>query len=124
MLTSALLAALSFPLVHALYISPQASPDSRLDSRSPEPGLDFGKTSVQVTSPYSSTSTGKLIVGPEALYPVAHTSCYPAIGFQPPDEKDLPYDTSDWWCPADEEYAFVGFSYEVTACTFHTLHLC
>ena len=120
MLASALLAALSLPLAHALHIPPQASPvHSHLNSRSPEPvpDLDFGKASVEVTPPYGTKSTGKLIVGPEGAHPVARTSCYPAIGFQRPDESDLPHDTSDWWCPADEEYAFVGFSYEVTACT-------
>ncbi|VDC03344.1 unnamed protein product [Peniophora sp. CBMAI 1063] len=120
MLTSALLAALSLPLAHALHI-PQASPvHDRLNSRSPD--LDFGKASVQITQPYGTKSTGKLIVGPEGAHPVAlaRTSCYPAIGFQRPDEDALPHDTSDWWCPAEDEYAFVGFSYEVTACQSKT----
>ncbi|TBU41683.1 glycoside hydrolase superfamily [Dichomitus squalens] len=40
--------------------------------------------------------------------------CYPALGFVPPFE--LPEDNTDWWCDPATEYAFVGFSYEVTAC--------
>ncbi|OBZ68223.1 hypothetical protein A0H81_11811 [Grifola frondosa] len=39
-----------------------------------------------------------------------------------PLEKDfmkplnMPLDNTNWWCDAGTEYAFVGFSYEVTAC--------
>lgn len=38
-------------------------------------------------------------------------SCFPAIGFQMPE--DVPLDTAGWWCEPDTEYAFLGFSYEV-----------
>ena len=42
--------------------------------------------------------------------------CFPALGFTMP--LDLPKDNTDWWCDPATEYAFVGFSYEVTACEF------
>ncbi|KAI0320895.1 glycoside hydrolase superfamily [Amylostereum chailletii] len=45
---------------------------------------------------------------------VAAASCYPALGFKKP--STLPADNSKWWCNPANEYAFVGFSYEVTAC--------
>ena len=40
--------------------------------------------------------------------------CFPALGFEMP--LFLPKDNTDWWCDPATEYAFVGFSYEVTAC--------
>lgn len=42
-------------------------------------------------------------------------SCFPALGFQTPE--DVPQDTVGWWCDPATEYAFLGFSYEITACT-------
>ncbi|KAG0704512.1 glycoside hydrolase superfamily [Suillus ampliporus] len=30
--------------------------------------------------------------------------------------SSIPSSTDSWWCSADTEYAFLGFSYEVTAC--------
>ncbi|KAK0212163.1 glycoside hydrolase superfamily [Desarmillaria ectypa] len=41
-------------------------------------------------------------------------SCFPAIGFKMPATP--PSTTNNWWCDMSTEYAFVGFSYEVTAC--------
>lgn len=40
--------------------------------------------------------------------------CFPALGFAPP--LLLPSDNTNWWCDPKTEYAFLGFSYEVTAC--------
>ena len=40
--------------------------------------------------------------------------CFPALGFQKP--LVLPENNTHWWCDPTTEYAFVGFSYEVTAC--------
>ncbi|TFY58114.1 hypothetical protein EVJ58_g6619 [Rhodofomes roseus] len=40
--------------------------------------------------------------------------CFPALGFVMPPV--LPPDNTLWWCDPSTEYAFVGFSYEVTAC--------
>ena len=42
--------------------------------------------------------------------------CYPSLGFVPP--LTLPKTNADWWCDPSTEYAFVGFSYEVTACEY------
>ncbi|KAI0030066.1 glycoside hydrolase superfamily [Vararia minispora EC-137] len=41
-------------------------------------------------------------------------SCYPALNFNKPSK--LPADNSAWWCDSRDEFAFMGFSYEVTAC--------
>ncbi|KAG9316305.1 glycoside hydrolase family 17 protein [Chiua virens] len=30
--------------------------------------------------------------------------------------SDVPESLDNWWCPMDTEYAFMGFSYEVTTC--------
>lgn len=42
------------------------------------------------------------------------TPCFPALDFEMP--QDVPDSLDGWWCDAADEYAFVGFSYEVTAC--------
>ncbi|KAI0661200.1 hypothetical protein C8Q70DRAFT_932245 [Cubamyces menziesii] len=46
--------------------------------------------------------------------PPAAPNCFPALGFTKP--QTLPADNTNWWCDPATEYAFVGFSYEVTAC--------
>lgn len=43
-----------------------------------------------------------------------HRSCFPSLDFSMPDY--IPDTTDDWWCPYADEYAFMGFSYEVTPC--------
>ncbi|KZT27959.1 glycoside hydrolase family 17 protein [Neolentinus lepideus HHB14362 ss-1] len=40
--------------------------------------------------------------------------CFPALGFPKPPVP--PPDNTHWWCDPATEYAFVGFSYEVTDC--------
>ncbi|KAI0305773.1 hypothetical protein B0F90DRAFT_1808931 [Multifurca ochricompacta] len=40
--------------------------------------------------------------------------CFPAIGFETPSK--VPASTEGWWCDPTSEFAFLGFSYEVTAC--------
>ena len=45
------------------------------------------------------------------------TSCFPALDFQMPDS--VPSSLDNWWCDPSTEYAFMGFSYEVTACESH-----
>jgi len=42
------------------------------------------------------------------------SNCFPAIGFKTPAQ--VPRSIEGWWCDPATEYAFVGFSYEVTAC--------
>jgi len=45
-------------------------------------------------------------------------SCFPALGFKMPSEVPPDSEFSSWWCDPVDEYAFVGFSYEVTACRY------
>lgn len=43
--------------------------------------------------------------------------CFPAIGFRmPASVDDIQGSIANWWCDYNSEYAFMGFSYEVTAC--------
>lgn len=42
------------------------------------------------------------------------SSCFPSAGFIMP--STVPSSTDGWWCSPNTEYAFLGFSYEVTAC--------
>lgn len=43
------------------------------------------------------------------------TGCFPALGFQMP-ENPPSGDIDTWWCDPKTEYAFLGFSYEISAC--------
>ena len=46
-------------------------------------------------------------------------NCFPAIGFKMPgsiEDIERASRNSNWWCDYNTEYAFMGFSYEVTAC--------
>jgi len=45
------------------------------------------------------------------------SNCFPAIGFKMP--RELPSSLNGWWCDMSNEYAFVGFSYEVSECEFN-----
>lgn len=49
-----------------------------------------------------------------AFYP--RSDCFPTLGFRMPQNTPHDYELQHWWCDAATEYAFVGFSYEVTAC--------
>ena len=44
----------------------------------------------------------------------SNVNCFPGLGFTMPSK--IPSSLDNWWCPYDQEYAFVGFSYEITAC--------
>ncbi|KAN0105281.1 glycoside hydrolase family 17 protein [Russula decolorans] len=44
----------------------------------------------------------------------ANCHCFPSLGFKTP--SNVPNSIDGWWCNATSEYAFLGFSYEVTAC--------
>ncbi|KXN85317.1 hypothetical protein AN958_11417 [Leucoagaricus sp. SymC.cos] len=43
-------------------------------------------------------------------------NCFPALGFEMPSEVPPDSELSSWWCDPATEYAFMGFSYEVTDC--------
>jgi hypothetical protein len=42
--------------------------------------------------------------------------CFPAVGFKMPNAT--PTSLTNWWCNNDTEYAFVGFSYDISLCDF------
>lgn len=47
--------------------------------------------------------------------PKPSSGCFPSAGFNTPDSPSgTPLE--DWWCPRTSEYAFMGFSYDVTGC--------
>ena len=64
-------------------------------------------------SPYASP--------PPATSNTAASSCFPSANFTMPASP--PANADNWWCDLDTEYAFVGFSYEVTACEYPILLL-
>lgn len=41
-------------------------------------------------------------------------NCFPSLGFPMPNAT--PRTLDGWWCDQRDEYAFLGFSYEVTEC--------
>jgi len=41
-------------------------------------------------------------------------NCFPALGFTMPGS--VPSSLTNWWCNTNTEYAFMGFSYEVSDC--------
>ena len=43
-------------------------------------------------------------------------SCYPALDFVKP--LIMPHNNTHWWCDPSTEYAFMGFSYEITDCEY------
>jgi hypothetical protein len=49
---------------------------------------------------------------PEQMHTAS--SCFPALDFVMPSKT--PASLSNWWCDPMDEYAFLGFSYEVSAC--------
>ena len=51
------------------------------------------------------------------------SNCFPAPSFNMP-KSFLPESIDDWWCDQRTEYAFLGFSYEVTACELCPYRLC
>lgn len=55
--------------------------------------------------------------------PKTDVSCFPALGFEMPSEVPPDSKFSSWWCDPVNEYAFVGFSYEVTACQYSVFSL-
>jgi len=54
------------------------------------------------------------VVGAHKPGPGCDTPCFPALGFKMP--ATVPSSLDGWWCDSSTEYAFVGFSYEITQC--------
>ena len=46
--------------------------------------------------------------------PPLPNNCFPAVGFSTP--SDVPASTDGWWCNPNDEFGFMGFSYEITTC--------
>ena len=59
-----------------------------------------------------------LLMPTTGLTPAASTgvSCFPALGFKMP--ATIPSSLDGWWCDSSTEYAFDGFSYEISQCEF------
>ncbi|KAF8622756.1 hypothetical protein AX15_006846 [Amanita polypyramis BW_CC] len=51
-----------------------------------------------------------------ALNTTNDQQCFPAIGFNMPLVMPSDDELEGWWCSTTTEYAFLGFSYEVSAC--------
>ena len=43
-------------------------------------------------------------------------NCFPAVDFKMPNAT--PTSLTNWWCNTDAEYAFVGFSYDISPCNY------
>jgi len=70
----------------------------------------FAGIQAALASPVAHNHTAHAQVGTK----LSSASCFPALGFEMP--WLLPQNNTHWWCDTKTEYAFVGFSYEVTAC--------
>ncbi|KAF6759827.1 B-(1-6) glucan synthase [Ephemerocybe angulata] len=68
---------------------------------------------VASAHPLNTTSDG-LSVEARAVHASAPPNCFPALGFKMP--SSIPSSLNNWWCDYSTEYAFVGVSYEITAC--------
>lgn len=53
---------------------------------------------------------------------LVNNHCFPHPNFTMPDAP--PNNTEGWWCDNKMEYAFMGFSYEVTACAYSCCPRC
>jgi hypothetical protein len=51
------------------------------------------------------------------IYLSSQSSCFPSSASSTPAslEGQLP-SLQNWWCPQQEEYAFLGFTYDISAC--------
>lgn len=50
----------------------------------------------------------------ETVDSTAGSGCFPAVGYKMP--ASVPASLNGWWCPHNQEYGFVGFSYAIDAC--------
>jgi hypothetical protein len=61
-------------------------------------------------------SVSSSLAAPASVSSESQANCFPSLGFKTP--SNVPSSIDGWWCSATTEYAFLGFSYEVTACAF------
>ena len=81
----------------------------------------FTNSSSSPSSVSHSTASAAPASTSPASSPNASSNCFPALDFKMP--STLPNSTDGWWCDPATEYAFVGFSYEITACESVALNL-
>jgi hypothetical protein len=91
---------------------------SKRDPTAQHPQSFVNHSQTTVSHSYSTTSAAptSTSVSPSP------SNCFPALDFETP--STLPDSTEGWWCDPTIEYAFVGFSYEVTPCEFAALKAC
>jgi hypothetical protein len=62
-------------------------------------------------------------VNPKPIHAAAYaSSCFPALDFAMPSQT--PANLDNWWCDATDEYAFLGFSYEISDCESIVVLIC
>lgn len=83
---------------------------------SPPPAPEEADLSPPIATSDNSTSTwnGTVTTGRNAATDMSSRGCFPSLGFTMP--QTVPPSTNGWWCNLNTEYAFMGFSYDVTAC--------
>lgn len=83
---------------------------------SPPPAPEEADLSPPIATSDNSTSTwnGTVTTGRNAATDMSSRGCFPSLGFTMP--QTVPPSTNGWWCNLNTEYAFLGFSYDVTAC--------
>jgi hypothetical protein len=61
-------------------------------------------------------SVSSSLAAPASVPSESHhdANCFPSLSFKTPPH--IPSSIDGWWCSATTEYAFLGFSYEVTPC--------
>jgi exo-beta-1,3-glucanase (GH17 family) len=70
--------------------------------------------STSTTKSSTSTATSLKPVSTSNASSNKSSSCFPAIDFKMP--SSVPKSLDGWWCSKYDEYAFLGFSYEISAC--------
>ncbi|UZJ57326.1 hypothetical protein CBS101457_006646 [Exobasidium rhododendri] len=68
-------------------------------------------SSTNVTVDSIGTATSH-VPGTMAVTPLS--SCFPTLQFSMPE--DVPTSFDDWWCNPEDEYGFLGISYNISAC--------
>ncbi|TFY70993.1 hypothetical protein EVG20_g2014 [Dentipellis fragilis] len=80
------------------------------------PSTDLPGDSMQKYgfAPFNSSIPGSAPMVQSSMPDSNSRTCFPAMGFSMP--ASIPQDNTRWWCAMEDEYAFLGFSYEITAC--------
>ena len=91
---------------------------SRLLSRSGASALPHKRRGRKQKRCASSATSTMSSAAPTATLtppaPAPPSSCFPALDFKMPG--DVPASLDGWWCSKQDEYAFMGFSYDTSSC--------